>query len=242
MSGNYKCYNLTGKFSLGGKKNSCPNPLRDFILQAIYHFDEVLLSTYLQVVSPSPSYLCGLIFLDGIALSFLCLQIDSKLILHSASSLLIWCYICLSHRKCCSTGYQCLWPFPGIHMGPMQCPTTRALKKEFANLCRLSKAGLGCFNLWTALSNPDMTLFQLRGFASLWLAGSTTTMSGMFRGKAFKRKNKFHQTRWCCFLRWQKKTLFACKRNQSINHLAVFNLKKKNSRKRREMPLFCLFF
>lgn len=88
MSGNYKWYHLIGKFSLGGK-NSCSNSLRDFISQAISHFDEVVLSTYLQAVSPSLSYLCRLIFLDGMALSFLCLQIDSKLILHSASSLLI---------------------------------------------------------------------------------------------------------------------------------------------------------
>lgn len=48
-----------------------------------------MLSIYLETVSLFISYLCGLIFLDEIALSVLCVQIDSKLILYSAYSLLI---------------------------------------------------------------------------------------------------------------------------------------------------------
>lgn len=117
-------------------------------------------------------------------------------------------------------------------------PHHTCLREGVCNLCRLSKVGLGCLHLCTALSNPGMALLQLHGFASLWLVGSTKTTSGMFSGKTFKRKNKFPKAQQCCFLQWQKKTYFVCKQINQSPGTCQF----KNSRKRGEMPLFCLFF
>lgn len=113
-------------------------------------------------------------------------------------------------------------------------PHHTCLREGVCNLCRLSKVELGCFHLCTALSNPEMTLFQL-----LWLVGSTKTMSGMFSGKPSKGKIKFKNPT-VLFSPVTEESSFL-HGNKSINHLALVNL-KRGSRKRGEMPLFCLFF
>lgn len=118
-------------------------------------------------------------------------------------------------------------------------PHHTCLKEGVCNLCRLSKVELGCFNLCTALSNPELTLFQLHAFASLWLVGSTKTMSGMFSGKPSKGKINFKTPNSVVFSNDRRKLILHA--NQSINQ-SPGTCQLKNEVAGREWKCIILFF